>query len=78
MREFELKSAVFGLIERLEGEGTHVHIPRADRDYAVGAGLRMLTLRHMVVMNDEWLYRANPDERLLLTYYANSIAHLLK
>ncbi|QDZ01361.1 glycerol-3-phosphate acyltransferase [Nitratireductor mangrovi] len=78
MSEFELKSAVFGLIERLEGEGAHVHIPRADRDYAVGAGLRMLTLRHMVVMNDEWLYRANPDERLLLTYYANSIAHLLK
>lgn len=78
MSEFELKSAVFGLIERLEGEGAHVHIPRADRDYAVGAGLRMLTLRHMVVMNDEWLYRANSDERLLLTYYANSIAHLLK
>ena len=76
--EFELKSAVFGLIERLEAEGAHVHIPRADRDYAVGAGLRMLTLRHLVVTNDEWLYRANPDEKLLLTYYANSIRHLLE
>lgn len=76
--EFELKSAVFGLMKRLEGQGAHVHIPRADRDYAVGAGLRMLTLRHLVVTNDEWLYRANPDEKLLLTYYANSIAHLLK
>ncbi|MBO6718707.1 MAG: 1-acyl-sn-glycerol-3-phosphate acyltransferase [Rhizobiaceae bacterium] len=78
MSEFELKSAVFGLIKRLESDGAHVHIPRADRDYAVSAGLRMLTLRHLVVTNDEWLYRANPDERLLLTYYANSIAHLLK
>jgi hypothetical protein len=44
----------------------------------VSAGLRMLTLRHMVVVNDEWLYRANPEEKLLLSYYANSIAHLLK
>jgi glycerol-3-phosphate O-acyltransferase len=78
MSEFELKSAVFGLIKRLEADGAHVHIPRADRDYAVGAGLRMLTLRHMVMMNDEWLYRANPEETLLLTYYANSIKHLLK
>lgn len=76
--EFELKSAVFGLIERLEAERAHVHIPRADRDYAVGAGLRMLTLRHLVVANDEWLYRANPGETLLLSYYANSIRHLLE
>jgi glycerol-3-phosphate O-acyltransferase len=78
MSEFELKSAVFGLIKQLEGQGAHVHIPRADRDYAVSSGLRMLILRHLVVANDEWLYRANPDERLLLSYYANSIAHLLK
>src|SRR5690606_5971688 len=46
--ELELKSAVFALMSRLEGEGAHVHIPRADRDYAVSAGLRMLILRHMV------------------------------
>lgn len=78
MSELELKSAVFGLIKRLEGQGAHVHIPRADRDYAVSSGLRMLTLRRLVVVNDEWLYRANPDERLLLSYYANSIAHLLR
>lgn len=78
MSEFELKSAVFGVIKRLEGQGAHVHIPRADRDYALSSGLRMLTLRHLVVVNDEWLYRANPEERLLLSYYANSIAHLLR
>ncbi len=78
MSEFELKSAFLGLMKRLEADGAHVHIPRADRDYAVATGLRMLTLRHMVVTNDEWLYRANPDETLLLKYYANSIAHLMK
>ena len=36
----------------------------------------MLLLRHFVV-EDEGLYRANPDEDMLLRYYANSIAHLL-
>ena len=74
--ELELKSEIFALIERLEAKGAHVHIPRADRDYAVGAGLRMLTLRHMVEVNEDGLYRANRGEKLLLGYYANSIAHL--
>jgi glycerol-3-phosphate O-acyltransferase len=62
---------------RLEADGAHVHIPRADRDYAVSAGLRMLILRHMVDESELGLYRANMKERLLLQYYANSIAHLL-
>ncbi len=75
--ELELKSAIFALISRLEDEGAHVHIPRADRDYAVSAGLRMLILRHMVDESELGLYRANRGERLLLQYYANSIAHLL-
>lgn len=75
--ELELKSAVFSLISRLEAGGAHVHIPRADRDYAVSAGLRMLVLRHMVEESELGLYRANAGESLLLRYYANSIAHLL-
>jgi glycerol-3-phosphate O-acyltransferase len=75
--EFELKSAVHALMGRLEADGAHVHIPRADRDYAVSAGLRMLILRHMVDESELGLYRANMKERLLLQYYANSIAHLL-
>jgi glycerol-3-phosphate O-acyltransferase len=74
--EAELKYAIFALIMRLEEKGAHVHIPRADRDYAVSTGLRMLRLRRMVEVNDAGLYRANPGERLLLSYYANSIAHL--
>ena len=75
--ELELKSRVFDLVSRLEKRGAHVHVPRSDRDYAVGTGLRMLTLRHLVHENDSGLYRANAGERILLEYYANSIAHLM-
>jgi len=75
--EPELKSAIFALILRLEEKGAHVHIPRADRDYAVSTGLRMLRLRRMIEVDEAGLVRAAPGERLLLTYYANSIAHLL-
>jgi glycerol-3-phosphate O-acyltransferase len=77
MGELELKSRVFELIEALEKHHAHVLIPRSDRDYAVTTGLRMLTLRHLVEENAEGLYRANPKERVLLEYYANSIAHLM-
>ena len=75
--ELELKSRVFDLIEQFERHHAHVLIPRADRDYAVATGLRMLTLRHLVEQNEDGLYRANPKERVLLEYYANSIAHLM-
>lgn len=75
--ELELKSRVFALMADLKARGAHIHIPRQDRDYAVGAGLRILTLRGLVVQADDGLYRANNDESVLLRYYANSIAHLL-
>lgn len=73
---FELKSRVGMLIETLEASGIHVHVPRADRDYAIDVGLRLLTMRHLVIEH-EGTFRANPDERQLLAYYANAIAHLL-
>jgi glycerol-3-phosphate O-acyltransferase len=72
---FELKARVSALIDRLEAAGAYVHIPRADRDYAIDVGLRMLTLRHLV-SEEAGSYRANPQELLLLRYYANAIAHL--
>ena len=53
-----------------------MHVPRADRDYAVTVGLRMLTLRHFVTEADG-LYRANEGERDMLHYYANAIEHFL-
>jgi glycerol-3-phosphate O-acyltransferase len=72
----ELKGRVSDLIGALEASGAYVHIPRADRDYAIEVGLRMLKLRRLV-LDEESGWRANPRERLLLQYYANSIAHLL-
>ena len=40
-------------------------------------GLRMLTLRHLV-LEEDGNYRANPKELMLLQYYANAIVHLFE
>ena len=74
--ELELKSAVADLVRSLEARNARLYLPRGDWDYAVSAGLRMLTQRHLVDEADG-LYRAKPAEVPLLRYYANSIAHLL-
>jgi glycerol-3-phosphate O-acyltransferase len=71
----ELKGRVEALMLELAARGAHVHVPRADQDYAIEVGLRMLVLRHLVEEEDG-LYRANPNELPLLRYYANAIAHL--
>ena len=73
---FELKGRVFGLMTALEKSGAHVHIPRADRDYAIEVGLRMLQLRHLIEVEGD-SYRMNPGEAALIRYYANAIAHLV-
>lgn len=75
--ELELKARIGKLIDDLEAKGAHVHVPRADRDYAVTAGLRMLELRHIVVAGADGLIRVAPGEERLVAYYANAIAHLL-
>jgi glycerol-3-phosphate O-acyltransferase len=72
----ELKGRVVDVMHRLAAHGAHVHVPRADQDYAVEVGLRMLRLRRLVDETDG-LYRADPANAVLLRYYANSIAHLL-
>jgi len=72
LSELELKSAAYDLIQRLEKRGAHLYVPRGDHDYAIGVGLRMLLLRRIVVAEED-LYRANPDELALLAYYANAI-----
>jgi glycerol-3-phosphate O-acyltransferase len=74
--ELELKSEVQALMAGVEATGGRVYVPRADRDYAVSVGLRMLTLRGLVVERDG-LFVADPDELTLLRYYAGSIAHLV-
>ena len=76
LSELGLKSVVYDLIMRLEKAGAHVYVPRGDLDYAVGVGLRMLSLRHIVEEQDG-LYRADPAETALLEYYANAIEPLV-
>jgi glycerol-3-phosphate O-acyltransferase len=73
--EFDLKAAAYARMRELEARGTHIYIPRQDQDYAFAVGLRMLTLRRLVVENDG-LYTAAPDSGEVLAYYANAIAHL--
>lgn len=77
LSEFELKARVHGLIKELEARGNHVYIPRQDLDYSVKVGLRMLTLRHLLE-EKEGLYRPQTEELPLLTFYANSIAHMFQ
>ena len=74
--ELELKGAILRLMQDAAARGAHVYIPRADQDYAIDVGLRMLTLRHLVD-ETEGLFAPRRDELPLLTYYANSIAHLV-
>jgi glycerol-3-phosphate O-acyltransferase len=73
--ELEIKASVFTLMKSLEANGAQVYLPRADRDYAVGVGLRMLKLRHMVV-EEAGLYSVSQSDRPLVTYYAYATAHL--
>ena len=73
--EIEIKADVLETMRDLEARGAHVYVPRGDQDYAVDVGLRMLTLRHLVVEQDG-LFTAAAAEMPLLEYYANSIAHL--
>ena len=74
--ELELKAAVQALMQRVEASGGHVYVPRTDRDYALTVGLRMLALRGLI-LEENGLYRVNPDDLALLRYYASSIEHLL-
>ena len=74
LSELEIKSAACDLLRDWEAHGAHIYIPRHDRDYAIGVGLRMLTLRRIVEERDG-LYRAVPENLPVLAYYANSVAH---
>jgi len=75
LSELELKARAYRLMTGLETAGAHVYIPRRDQDYAIVAGLRMLTQRHLVEEKDG-LFAVKPEEMHVLRYYANSIAHL--
>ena len=76
LTELELKAAAQDLMADLEKKGVRIYIPWQDREYSIQVGLRMLTLRHIVEVNDG-LVSVVPEEQALLGYYANSIAHHL-
>ena len=74
LSELEIKSAACGLLREWEARGAHIYIPRHDQDYAIGVGLRMLTLRRIVVERDG-LFVPVAENLPVLAYYANSVAH---
>ena len=74
--ELDIKAAVGAIVRTLEAAGARLYLPRGDWDYAVSAGLRTLTQRHLIDAL-EGVYRVRESELPLLRYYANSIAHLL-
>jgi glycerol-3-phosphate O-acyltransferase len=74
--ELEVKGRAQALMEHFEAKGAKLYVPRGDRDYAIAVGLRMLSLRHLVEESAEGLFAARAEERPVLAYYANSIAHL--
>ncbi|HSC99994.1 MAG TPA: 1-acyl-sn-glycerol-3-phosphate acyltransferase, partial [Casimicrobiaceae bacterium] len=44
---------VVGLMEELESLGAHIYVPRRDPEYLLNVGLRMLTLRRLIVRNGD-------------------------
>ncbi|WP_424940553.1 1-acyl-sn-glycerol-3-phosphate acyltransferase [Aliiroseovarius sp. S253] len=67
------------LVDDMETRDVHVHIPRSDMEYAAEVGLRELLLRKLVAKTgegNEATYHIHRPDRLILAYYANSIAHL--
>ena len=48
----ELKVRAGNLMRHFEANGARLYVPRADRDYAIQVGLRMLTLRGLVEERD--------------------------
>ena len=73
--EEEIRNRALELQRRFEELGAHVYVPRSDPDYSVLVGLRMLTLRNLV-LETEGRYSVNPDQLAAVRYYANAIAHL--
>lgn len=75
--ELKLKSDVYELLNTLEASGYRAYIPRSDVDYAVSVGVRMFTLRNVLIETDgEFI--VNENELELLHYYSNSIRHLIR
>lgn len=77
MGELAIKAAAHDVMAELDDRGALIYIPRADRDYAISVGLRMLKLRHVVDVDDDGVWTVREENRPLLDFYANAILHLL-
>ena len=64
-------------MQELATGGARVDVPRRGWDYAIGVGLRRLTLRRMLLETDG-LYRLAKKERPLIETYANAIAPMVE
>ena len=64
-------------MERIEAAGGRVYVPRANREYALEVGLRMLKLRRFLEETSEGMLRPRPADLPVLRYYANSVGHLV-
>ena len=71
----QVAKAVTTLAKQMQANGAHIHVPRDSLDYAAEIGLKILTLRHMVI-EDNGSFSASTAELAILQFYAASIAHL--
>ncbi len=78
LSRLEIKARCHSLLAEFTAQGVYVHMPREDEDYAVENGLRTLILRHLVIEDEAGKFVIAPGEKPLISYYANSIAHLRK
>jgi len=74
MTRSALEQRLAALLERMPL--SHIHLPRDSRSYAVETALRIL-VRRGILRSEHGRYVPVPAKRDLLTYYANSISHLL-
>jgi len=79
----ELQAQVESLSKQLQASHAHVYLPRNDADYSFEVGLRMLTLRNMIIESEaenisEKTYKLNHELKDVVEYYANSIRYLVE
>ncbi len=75
--KFEIIGETFNIIKAIQAQDAHVHIPHEDQEYAVEFGLRILKMRG-VIREENGIFHNNPEEDILLNYYANAIIHLVE
>ena len=72
----ELGARVEKLRAQLKKRDASLYTPRENTEYTTEVGLRMLTLRNLLV-DIGGKYGAKDSELKVISYYANSIRHLL-